>query len=59
MQRTSHAYASQRFAGRIFIADRHQPRHLLFGDIDLLAAKIRKRDIRHFIVDGLGCRISI
>ncbi len=59
MKRTRHSYAGQRLARGVFIADRHQPGHLPFGDIDLLAPKMRKRDIRHFIVDGLGRRVVI
>ena len=50
VQRTGHANASQRLARGILVADRHQPRHLLLGDVDLLAAKLRQRNIRYLIV---------
>ena len=59
MQRARHANARQRLARGILVADRHQSRHLLLGDIDLLAAKIRQRNIRYFIVRRLllHCRL--
>ena len=40
VQRTGHAHAGERFARRVFFADRHQSRHFLFRDGDFLAAPI-------------------
>ena len=40
VQRAGHAHAGQRLLRRVLVADRHQARHLLLGDGDLLAAPV-------------------
>ena len=50
VQRTGHAHALERFAGRVFFADRHQTGHFLLGDGNFLAAPIGQADVGDFVV---------
>jgi hypothetical protein len=40
VQRTGDAHALERLGGGVLLADRHQARHLVLGDIDFLAAPL-------------------
>ena len=44
----------ERFAGGVFLADRHQAGHFLLGDVDFLAAPIGEADVGDFVVVSLG-----
>jgi hypothetical protein len=48
VQRTGDAHADQWLFRRVFVADGHQARHLLLGDVDLLAAPIGQTQVGHF-----------
>ena len=56
VQRAGDAHARERFARRVFFADRHQARHFLFGDRDFLAAPIGQADVGDFVIVGLVFR---
>ncbi len=53
MQRTGHAYALERFAGRVFLPDRHQAGHFLLGDGDFLAAPFSEAHVGDLVVVSL------
>jgi len=50
VQRPGDPRALQRLRGPELRAQRHQPRHLGFGDLDLLAAEIGEAEVLHDIV---------
>jgi hypothetical protein len=54
VQAADDARAAQRLLLAIFAAQRHQPRHLGFGDGDLLAAPIGERNIGNLAVGENG-----
>ena len=54
VERTGHAHALERFARRVFFADRHQARHLFLGDGNFPAAPIGQADVGDFVVVRLS-----
>ena len=50
VQRAGHAHAVERLAGGVLLADRHQARHLVLGDVEFLAAEIGQRDVGDLVV---------
>jgi len=50
VQRPSDPRALQGFRSAELLAQRHEARHLGFGDLDLLAAEIGKANVLHDIV---------
>ena len=58
MQRSGNAHALERLVHGILAPNRHQARHLLLGDLDLLAAKLSQRDVRYLVVVRLCAHLS-
>ena len=54
MQRAGDARAAQRLLRAIFLARRHQARHLGFGDGDFLAAPFGQANILDDVIGGGG-----
>ena len=50
VQRARHTHSGQRLPCRVLVPDRHQARHLLLGDGDLLAAPVGQRHVGHFVL---------
>ena len=53
VQAAGDARALQRLALGVFGADRHQRRHLAFGDADFLAAPVGERQVGHGVLVGV------
>ena len=49
VERAHDPRAGERFGGAVLVAQRHQARHLLFGEADFLAPELGKRQILHFV----------
>ena len=49
VQRAGDAHSGQRLGGRVFVADRHQARHLLLGDGDLFAAPAGQVEVGYLV----------
>src|SRR5690606_2572304 len=54
VQRAGHAHALERLRGGVLAADRHQARHLVLGDVDLLAAPVGQGDVGDLVRRGGG-----
>ena len=54
VQRSGHAHALQRKARCVFLANRHQARHLVLGDVDFLAAELGQRDVGDLVIGVRG-----
>ena len=50
VQRAGDADAGQRLARGILVADGHEAGHLLLGDVDLFAAKVRQANVRDLVL---------
>ena len=54
VQGAGDAGALQRLLGAVFLAHRHQARHLGLGDVDFLAAPVGERDVLDDVVGPCG-----
>ena len=50
VQRPGDAHACQRLVRGVLVADGHQPRHLVLGDVDLLAAEAGQTNVRDLVL---------
>jgi hypothetical protein len=53
VQAAGDARAFERLRFRVLGADRHQRRHLAFGDADFLAAPVGERQVGHGVLVGV------
>ena len=54
MQRAGDAGALERLRVGVLLADRHEPRHLVLGELDLLAAELGEREVGDLEVGRAG-----
>ena len=64
VQRSGYTHAVERLFRCMFVADRHQPRHLLLGNDNFFAAPIGQAKISHFVFgldffEGCGCHSDL
>ena len=54
VERAGDPRALQRLAGAEFLAERHQPRHLVLGEADLVAAGLGQGDVGNLVIECHG-----
>ncbi len=60
VQRPGNPHSGQRFGRAVFLADRHQPGHLVLGYLDRFAAGLGQRDVADLVIGGaVGCRRNV